>query len=153
MADNMYMVHSHESLPVERQFHIRVPGLALWVLNEIFMVSLITYVALYLIDSLMSAFVTKQFNMDIVLWIVIASGTFSMVLGPKRGEHEQSHQSKMITWKAVVYVIGLGVIAGVVMYAKTKTLGRMGLLVSVVSALLVILLSFVLLFDSQDDIQ
>jgi hypothetical protein len=137
-------------MPVERT--IRIPRLAQWALNELFTVSLVTYLAFYLFDSLVGSFISKQFNMNILLWIVVASGVLSVWCNPSgRGMEDAAPTKNRITWVTVVYIVGLGVVAGLIIYIKTRSLGRMGLLVSGVSALLVIALSLTLLFEEKTD--
>ncbi len=139
--------------PPERAFNVRVPGIVLWSLNELFTVSLVTYLAFYLLDSFIGSFISKQFDMDILLWIVIASGALSLWLNPIAGRSasENGAGTRQLSWKMAAYVVALGIAAASVIFLKTKVLGRTGWLISMVSAVLVMWTSFAFLLDEGRD--
>lgn len=137
------------SLPEAREYTVKIPDILTWAIQELFIVSLVTYLIFYLIDVLLDSFVSKQFNMNIVLWIVIISGMLSVFLNPHPENSAVPNIKKTVTVPMVVWIVTLGVVAAGVVMLKTRSLGRLGYMIAGISGALVVLLSFVLLFEDE----
>lgn len=140
---------AHPLQPDSREFRLRISGLLVRVVQEAFAASLLTYLVFYMIDSFIDSFVSKQFNMNILLWIVMVSGVLLVLLGP-RPEGAPKERVRTLTIWTIVIIAALGVITAGIVYIKARSLGNVSYAVSVLSGILVMVLSFVLLFEDEE---
>lgn len=134
-----------------REYRVRVPRMLLWAIQEVFAASLVTYLVFFLIDSLVDSFVSKQFNTNILLWIVIASGAALVLMNPRVDAPPNVARPKQMTAKTVAMIAVFGVVAAGIVVLKTKSFGRLSYVIAGISGALVFLLSLVLLFGDDDD--
>jgi len=99
----------------------------------------------HLIENFKNGFITHYFNLNILLITVIISGVITVSL--KREEDEK--EIKKIKKRDYVFIIILGVVAAGVIYYRTKEIGILSYVISVISGIIIILLSILFLTKSE----
>src|SRR5258706_14036148 len=106
--------------------------------EEFFQFSLVTYLLLLLAETMLEGSVTRYFNLNILLSIVLASG-ITMVL-------TKSNESKFVPTKRNIgadiqnsLLLALG--AGLLVFYKTQSLGKISIVIAIISMGLTFLLS------------
>lgn len=118
------------------------------IISEIFKVSLISYLIFYLIESFKEGFIIDYFNLNILLTITVLSGIFTVLF---KKEAEEKKEKQIIRPRDYIFIIILGLIAAVVIYYKIKGLGWLSYVISIVSGVIIILLSILLINESDED--
>ena len=127
---------------------------------DIFKISLLSYLVFYLIEDFFPGFVSGFFSMNILLGIVVGSGVFTVIsqkpVSAKASAGEGRIEGNEIKGRDIVFIVILSIIAGGLIYIKTKDLGKLGLAVSIISGIIILLMSILLLteeepFDSAQD--
>lgn len=113
--------------------------------QDFFTVMLITYLLLLLLEELKEGFVSYYLNLNIILGIVIASGIIT-VLG---SEDKLEKKPEGLTAKDYIWIFVLGVIGAALIFYKTKDLGNLSYIISIISGTLIILLSILLLSEEN----
>lgn len=128
-----------------------------FITHQVFLTSLLTYFVFYFINDTISGFVSDQFNMDILLIILLVSGVllvalqpFPQIVKPAPG----NRRKVQLSW--LFFAIVSGIFGGALVWLKTIALGSLSFVLSLLSAALIILLSLILLSewassDDQDD--
>jgi len=134
------------------------------VINELFNVSLITYLILLLLETLDKGFVSNVFNLNYLLGVVLISGIIKVLPISQKKDLNQwemidiSFNRLLDTIKPsnlsenqfyFIILIGLGG-AGLV-YFKIQELGKISILISVITALIIFLLSYLIFTDSESE--
>lgn len=129
--------------------------------NSIFSWSLVFYLLLLLIDQFKDTeFVQKTFffesspfewfltgRMNWLLGWVILTGVISVLVGKERKEKELREK---IVLKDYLFIFGLGILGAFLIFYKTKELGWLSYVISLISGLLIILLSFIILKEEDE---
>lgn len=120
-------------------------------ISEIFKISLLSYLAFYLIDDFFPGFVSDFLNMNIVLGIVVASGIFTVAAQQDKEAAEEKEEEKKnkIRARDIAFIMILGVFSGFLIYWKTKTIGSLAVPISIISSVIIILMSFLLLIEDE----
>ena len=121
---------------------------------EIFKISLLSYLGLYLIEDFFPGFVSSFLDMNIVLGIVVASGIFVAINQKSVSSADEEKELKnheKIRGRDIVFIIILGIISGFLIYWKTKMLGSLALPISIISGIIIILMSFLLLTEDDEN--
>lgn len=117
------------------------------VFEEFFQFSLITYLILILLESFRQGFVSFFFNINILLFLVLASGVV-MVL--TRTEHIQISTTKKINLSSDLQNgLIFAVIGGLIVFLKTENLGQVSIITSIFTMLIILLLSYLFLTDKH----
>lgn len=124
-------------------------------ITEIFKISLLSYLLFYLIEDFFPGFVSGFFSMNILLGIVVGSGVFTVVsqepASAKASAGEGRAEGNKIRARDIVFIVILSIIAGGLIYLKTKDLGRLGLVISIISGIIILLMSILLLIEDDYD--
>lgn len=136
-------------IPATQVYRVRIPAIVYWTVRELFAAAIVTYLVFYLIDSLAGSFISMQFNMDIVLWIAIVCGVASVLVGPRGSDATTPHERTRVTFGTITLIVALGIVSALIVFIKTRSLGRIGYAISLMSGLIVMLLSFIMLFDDE----
>lgn len=122
---------------------------------EIFKISLLSYLLFYLIEDFFPGFVSSFFSMNILLGIVVGSGVFTVVsqepASAKATAGEGRVERNKIRVRDIVFIVILSIIAGGLIYLKTKDLGKLGLVISIISGIIILLMSILLLIEDDYD--
>lgn len=132
------------------------------IFEQIFQISLLTYLFLLLAETVKTGFASYFFNLNILLVIVLASGILSIVPLPqlKNKNHknsskhflmlvfEQWHKERKEEWNWH-FAFVISVAGGLLVNYKTKELGTVSLLVSLVACVIIFLLSY-LVYHEED---
>ena len=124
---------------------------------EIFKISLLSYLLFYLIEDFFPGFVSGFFSMNILLGIVVVSGVFTVISQKEESKEGEGKEAKnKIRARDIIFIVILSIIAGGLIYLKTKSLGKLGLAISIISGIIILLMSILLLteeepFDSAQD--
>ncbi len=121
-------------------------------ITEIFKISLLSYLLFYLIEDFFPGFVSSFFSMNILLGIVVGSGVFTVVIEKPASESDGEVKIKdRIKARDIVFIVILSIIAGGLIYLKTKDLGKLGLAISIISGIIILLMSILLLIEDDYD--
>lgn len=120
-------------------------------ISEIFKISLVSYLVFYLIEDFFPKFVSDFFNMNIVLGLVVASGVLTIIFNKRINQTEEVFKSLATKNKLTDYltIIVLSFLAAGLIYYKTKEMGKMGLIVSMISGIIILLMSILLLNEDE----
>ncbi|HLC99954.1 hypothetical protein A2841_01945 [Candidatus Kaiserbacteria bacterium RIFCSPHIGHO2_01_FULL_48_10] len=120
---------------------------------EIFKISLMSYLALYLIEDFMPGFVSNFFDMNIILGVVVASGIVTAMTTKEPESFELSHDTKKsgqkLRFRDIVFICVLAIISGWLIFLKIQTLGTLALPVSVLSGIIILLMSLLILTEDS----
>ena len=118
--------------------------------SEIFKISLLSYLVFYLIEDFFPGFVSGFFSMNILLGIVVGSGVFTVISQKEESKEGEGKEVKnKIRARDIVFIVILSIIAGGLIYLKTKDLGKLGLAISIISGIIILLMSILLLTEEE----
>ncbi len=105
----------------------------LLVIVELFKVSLVTYLCLYLLESMSASFVSNYFNINAILAIAAVSGVISVFV------HNEEAQYTFQKPGIKEYCIGsiLALTSAGIVYRQTRTVGHFSVLLAIVTVLIV----------------
>lgn len=112
--------------------------------NAVFTSFLSGYLLLFLFESYKEGFVSYYFNLNYFLWILGISGVLLVLF-----KEECDYKKAELTYKDKALIIFMGMIGGIIMYLQTIDIGAFSFLIGIVSAAIIILLSFVLMGGSN----
>ena len=132
------------------------------IFEQIFQIFLLTYLILLLAETVKTGFVSFFFNLNILLVVVLISGILSIIPLPhlKNKNHknsakhflmlafEQWHKEKKEEWNWH-FAFVISVAGGLLVNFKTKELGNISLLVSLLACIIIFLLSY-LVYHEED---
>ena len=117
---------------------------------DIFKISLLSYLLFYLIEDFFPGFVSGFFSMNILLGIVVWSGVFTVISQKEESKEGEGKEVKnKIRARDIVFIVILSIIAGGLIYLKTKDLGKLGLAISTISGIIILLMSILLLTEEE----
>ncbi len=133
------------------------------IINELFQVSLVTYLILLLLETLDKGFVSNVFNLNYLLAVVLISGIIKVLpVAEKKllsqwdlidlkfmNLRSQLHLPKSFSENDFYFILLIGLTGGTLVYFKTEDLGRISILISVITTIIIFLLSY-LIFTDQD---
>jgi len=121
-----------------------------FITKEIFQYSLITYLILLLAETIKQGLVSFFFNLNILLAVVLISG-IAMVLthNERLDEALKTGQHHKIKTSDVEYIILLSLGGALLVWYKTQDLGILAIVISVLTAIIIVLLSLLVLLDKE----
>ena len=111
-------------------------------INNVFQVLLIGYLLLLLVNEFKKI---TFINLNYLMIAVIIFGIAAVLL-----PIEVKKEKTIVTKKDIAFIISLGIIGSVLIYLKTKELGWISYLISIIAGILIILLSKLVLEDEED---
>ena len=112
--------------------------------NHLFQTVLITYLMLLLLEQLFPGFVSVYLNLNYLLALVILIGIIDVF-----SEHEIKEAKA--TKKDYFFIIALGILGSLIIFYKTKSLGFISYMISIIAGVLIILLSFLVLSEDKEE--
>ncbi|MBI3486025.1 hypothetical protein HY025_03700 [Candidatus Daviesbacteria bacterium] len=136
------------------------PGI---IFAELFQVSLVTYLILLVLETLQTGFVSNFFNMDVLFFIVLVSGIVMVLPTSEKKELSQwelvdkrlgellatINLKKVFAEKDFYFSLLISLGGGVLIYFKTQELGSISIIISLVTAVIIALLSYLILIDNK----
>ena len=119
---------------------------AIELVHELFIVLLITFLLLLLVESIWDQSVSPYLNLDYLLIAVIALGVVVVLTRPERVNEEKGQLER----RDIVTVVCAGVAATTFVWYKTKEIGWLSYVISVISGALIVLL-FLLTWREEDE--
>lgn len=139
----------HDSFePIE--FRVRLPGVVRWITQELFAVVMTTYVAFFLIDSLIEGFVSSQLNFNLLFWVIAVTGVLSIVLNRHSTRTARSRQPAT-SIRIIVLCIFVGVIVGYTLYLNSRAFDEARVALSLLAALLTVGVLLAVYFSRDQD--
>jgi uncharacterized membrane protein len=132
--------------------------------SELFQISLVTYLALLLLETVISGFVTFFFNLNWLLIVVVISGILMVATtyNKRRNllteigwhnisqflKHKKVKEPKTLSKFQLYYAFLLSVGGGLLVYYKTGDLAQVSIIISAVTMVIIFILSILLLSES-----
>ena len=117
------------------------------IIEEIFRVSLISYLLFYLIDDFRKGFISDYFNLNILLGFTIISGIITVAWQ----KEEKERKIPKIQKKDYIFIVILGLISAGLIYYRIKEIGKLAYLISAISGIIIILISILLLKEPMEE--
>src|SRR5260221_6817816 len=117
--------------------------------EELFQFALVTYLILILSETVKTGFVSNFFNLNILLAIVLFVGIL-MVMTNTEYDLQLPAVAKKITSADVQNIILLAVGGGLLVFYKTQDLGKISIIISVMTMGIIMLLSFLVLAEGRE---
>lgn len=118
--------------------------------KEFFQYSLVTYLILLLAETLKQGIVSFFFNLNILLGIVLISGVVMVLThNEKLDEKLKPEKKQKITAKDIEYIIILASGGAILVHFKTQDLGSVSIIISVITAIIIVLLSLLVLSENE----
>lgn len=134
------------------------------IVNELFQVSLVTYLILLLVETLDKGFVSNAFNLNYLLAIVLVSGIIKVLPISQKSNLNQWEMIDLgimrlldqirpssISENQFYFIILVGLSGALLVYFKTQQLGKISFLIAGVTCLIIFLLSYLIFTDSEVD--
>jgi hypothetical protein len=117
--------------------------------QDLFLVMLVTYLLLILLETIWDGFVSSHLNLNQLLIIVIITGAIAVLTGKE--DYEIKKEKESITTKDHIFIIGAGILGSGIIYYKIQETGWMSYVISAMAGILIILLSILILEDENDE--
>lgn len=122
--------------------------------QELFQFSLVTYLILLLAETIKEGFVSYFFNLNILLGVVLVSGVVMVLTHDERIEKltklTEKPKEKLSDWD-YYYIGGITLGGALLVYYKTQDLGNISLLLTIITAVIIALLSYLIMTDRNDE--
>lgn len=117
--------------------------------QQIFEISLLSYLLFYLLDDLFNSLISNYFNLNILLIVVIISGILLNI--PALSPQKKEKKVKPIGIKDYLFIFLLGIIAGGIIFYKISLDSWLRLTISIISGFIIILISILLLNENNQE--
>ncbi len=113
-----------------------------------FTTALVTYLLLYLVESLSPGAVSRYYNLDHFLWVTIILGVISSFWP---ATVQNAREDSKPDWKDYLWIVVLALGSGAVIYSKSQDLGLMAKIIAPLGALIVFGMALLVYFDRSED--
>jgi len=110
--------------------------------KAIFPIALITYLVYFLFDDLLPGLISNYINLNLILAICVIAGVLSVFV-------KEKVEKQAITKKDYTFIIVLAILGGVLIWWKTKELGWLSWIISIISGVLIVIISVLLLKEEE----
>lgn len=114
------------------------------IIDFIFQVALLTYLAFFLMESLKAGFVSLYYRLDTFLWVAVITGVLAS-LWSTTAVHARSKGTP--TWKDFMWMMALALSTMAVVWYKTSSIGWLVTIIAPLSGLIVLGLSLLMHYD------
>ncbi len=125
--------------------NIQLKGKTAFLVNHLFQTLLVTYLLLLLLEQIWQGSVSTYFNLNYLLVIVILAGILDVF-----SEHSAQKKQEIKT-RDYLFIIALGIAGAVIIFFKTRELGWLSYVISLIAGILIILLSILVLQDDKEE--
>lgn len=116
--------------------------------KEIFKVSLVSFLLFYLINDFFPGFVSDYFNLTILIYITIITGTLSIWLGVEKTESNE--QAKHVSKKEYIFISILSMVSIILIFYRIHSIGKLSYFISILSGIIIFLLSLLIKEDNNE---
>lgn len=117
------------------------------IIIELFKMSLITYLVIYLINVLTNTNIKYYFDLNSLLYIAIITGVLSTFLKTEDVKEFQKNSNKKI-----VIISGISsIVAAGMIYFRINEIGKLSYLISITVLLIVFIITYNLQIDNKND--
>lgn len=116
------------------------------VINNIFILCIIIYLTLYLIDNIWTGFVSNNFKISIFILPIMLIGWLNTLLN---FDNKKDINKKIININEYILIIFLSVIGGILVYFKVDTIFITKLILSTITTFLIFCLSILTLIPND----
>ncbi len=128
--------------------NVDILGFARTILNEIFKISLLTYLLFYVIENLYPGFISDYFNTNILLAITALSGTASALWS-----ENLTGQRKLALWKDLGIVFLVTTLATGITFYNLQMSGWLRYVISGLVGATIVLISLFILFEEDEGLE
>lgn len=114
-------------------------------LKTVFVFSLFLYVALFIVDDIVTGFVSRVFDMNSILWVMGISLFFLLPFLP---QEEETGVDKKTPQKKTMFLLGL--VGAILTVLKTRSMGVSGYLLAMFAGVVIVLILMSLLDHPAD---
>ena len=119
---------------------------AVKLVQQLFVTLLVTYLLLLLVETIWEKSVSAYLNLNYWLIVLIVVGVVAVLTGPERREEE----GRRLGRRDIAIVICAGLTGAAIVWDKTKEIGWLSYVISVISGGLIVLL-FMLVWREPDE--
>lgn len=119
------------------------------IIADIFQASLLLYLLLSLIELYRSGFASIFINLNYLLWIALISGLIMLIFGKQEKKAPSTIIQKQMQWWDYLFILFLGLAAGILIYLKISELHWIAILISAFACILIWLLAY-LIFNEEE---
>ncbi|MDP2683957.1 MAG: hypothetical protein Q8P20_02765 [bacterium] len=105
--------------------------------TEIFKASLLTFLILFLIDTIYPRVVSNYFNFNILIILIIISGLIVFVFDNKVNIDDHKNENKFKIY--VLYII-ISIISGLIIYFNINYEKNINILISIITSIIILLM-------------
>ena len=116
------------------------------ILDELFKVSLVTYLLLLILETIKEGFVTYFFDPTVLLYIVIASGIGMAITQHIGQEIRKESGTNKVNW---FYIYCMSFLGAALVYIKTDELGNLSLIITVATFISIVLVSYLIFTERE----
>ena len=116
------------------------------IINSLFQTFLVVYLVLLLTEQIWINSVSLYLNLNYLLIIVIIFGIFSVFT------KQEPVKKEPVTSLDRLYITFLSIIGTIIIFIKTKELGWLSYIISIIAGILIFLLSYLVLNEDEEDI-
>ena len=112
-------------------------------IQQLFIILLVTYLVLLLIETIFPGSVSRYLNLNYWLIAVIATGVVTVLSRQESGTLKEKDEKTINTGSIITFVC-IGLIGAALIWYKTREIGWLSYLISLVGGTLIVLLSILI---------
>ncbi|GAG99025.1 unnamed protein product, partial [marine sediment metagenome] len=116
--------------------------------HGVFPMLLVVYLALLLVEAVFKGSASSYLNLNYLLIAIIVVGIIAIVTSSREAAKTKEGR---LTKKGIFIIIGAGVLGAVIVWYKTKEIGWLSYVISVVSGVLIVLLSMLVWGGAEEE--
>ncbi len=120
------------------------------IFNDVFKVLLFVFLITLLVREFYPTFINSRININWFMFVVIVFGAISILFPPKYKEEKRREQKKLRLID-IIFIVAGGILGGVIIFLKLRDLGWIGYVISALGALIIIILSWLILTEKDEE--
>ncbi len=117
------------------------------IITELFQISLIGYLILFLAETVNRGFVTNYFNLNILLVFTGTIGILSTVL--QNSKFNNNEKLVSISISDIILIVLFSLISGSIVFYKTRSIENISIIIAVITMVVTSLLSYFILTEKS----
>ena len=119
---------------------------ARYIFSYVFQTLLFIFLLTLLAQQFYPDYINSLININWFMFAVIIVGAISILFPPKQIERN----IHALTWKDLIFIIILGILGGIIIFLKIKTLGWISYVIPILGGAIIILLSWLILTEKEE---